>query len=285
MRITALLIFFTSTLTAQTLTNHGLSQRWEGDGTIECKYAISITVDRIARPHYINGDHVGEYVQYSGTCRYDNSSQNISLVGSRVQLFSQDGQYGDSLLLYEMDEQFNKVAVFDGSLTRNGYIGFRQMIGSPDRKEFALTFTMERFTELEVSTPWGKRLLPTGHHNQYNQNHYKLIRTAEQGGKMYVLVQFDLTVCGAVKSRGQGCGGHYQYLRLYTLTPAGVTYQEVLLNGRDAQSNSRKLVTAQIKKEGYTGIITGYRATSEVRVEFSVNFDRLQDGIRETKLK
>jgi hypothetical protein len=71
---------------------------------------------------------------------------------------------------------------------------------------------------LEIKTTKGFTILPINnlidYLNIYNQNEYQIKKVIQKNDKIYVLVSLAFTVCGAIKTRGSGCGGHDVFLRL-----------------------------------------------------------------------
>ncbi len=268
-------------LNAQVL-NSGITNRYQGSGNIG-KYEIEFTLDVIVSPYYEKGDHVGEIQQFSGRYYYESQNKNIYLWGTRKITFFQGMRISnDSIKLYEVDESFNKVAIFEGLLKDDSFSGLWSKIDNKMLLPFNIKFNQSNFTLLEIKTSKGNVILPftsmSDYINKYNQNEYRLIKIIEKNNKTYVLISLSFTVCGAIKTRGQGCGGHNVFLRLYEISKNGTTFSEVKTDGYPILSTSESL-----NKNEYKVSVSTSSFQDEITKEYIVNFNEPYKGIQEIK--
>jgi hypothetical protein len=144
-----------------------------------------------------------------GSYRYAKHHKPITLIGKA------DGLV-DSIVLYEMDDNFNKTAFFKGVLNKNEFSGIWSSLKKSQQFSFRLTNERKNYGHILVTSNNCRTILnhidiPSG------QGDFKLLATNFKENKTYVLLETSEPCCGAYNCRGTGCGGGNTYLRLYIL--------------------------------------------------------------------
>lgn len=260
------------------VTNLGITKRFEGSGKID-NYDINFILDVITRPHYVDGDHVGEIQQFSGKYYYKEYEKDIFLSGTRLILFTQGlPTMDDSIKLFEFDKNYNKTAVFTGVLSKTSFVGNWVSVRNSKQLSFKVLFDQRKFTLLEVITSKGLTILPFNSLGIYNQSEFEILKVIEKSQKTYVLATLAFTTCGALKVRGSGCGGHEVYFRLYEIQKNSVEYSEVKLGGYSES------YTQNINNNECAFKVSQFVNNTEIIKIYKVKFNNIEDGITEIKL-
>ncbi len=258
--IIALLLIIGNGLQAQKMTNHGSTVRTEGHGFIDDAQKIWIILDAIERLDY--KDHrVSSYVQFSGALKEENQLSNFTLSGN--------GNYGsDSLHLFLINDQFDRVGLFRGVKNDSVYTGVFDDLVRRESSPFEVVWDQKKFTQLNVETQFGPRTLPVNWY-KYNQNEFELVRISEEGEATYVLIKLALTCCSSLRSRGQCCGGYNEFLRLYEIKKAGVSFTETPIE--DIGSYTLKLDEAIDENIYSIKVMSTKDYTQVYRIEVDMN--------------
>ncbi len=284
MKILLVFLFLTNfyELSSQSVYNNGRTNIYSGKGTIDNNLSITFELDAIDRPYYDDHCYIGFISQFIGRYYYDKFEQYINIVGTKITKF-EELQNNDTITLFELDDNFNKIASFKGLIIGNKFNGVR----SENNKNlsFSITLDSNKFTELYVSTPKGIFTLPIDHGNKFNQNEFEVINIQEYENKTFVLLKLNLTQCLALNCRGAGCGGTNLYLRLYEIQDGSYKIHESILDGYGMDGKHRDKIEEEIGVDFYRAKIRQYNNEhSETYYNVHVNFVEIYKGIKEIKL-
>jgi hypothetical protein len=286
MKILIAILFLTNLyeLSSQSVNNYGRTTKYLGKGSIDNNLSITFELDAIDRPHYVDQCYIGVFEQFIGRYYYDKFEQYINIVGTKITKF-EERQNSDTITLFELDENFNKIATFKGLIVGNKFNGVWSKYNKNKNLSFSITFDSNKFTELYVSTPKGIFTLPIDHENKFNQNEFEVIKVKEYEDKTFVLLKLNLTHCSALNCRGHGCGGTNLYLRLYEIQNRSYKIHESFLQGYGYDGNARDLMEEKIGEDFYKAKIRQYNGeNTETYYSVDVNFAEIHKGIRKMKL-
>lgn len=286
MKILLTILFVTNfyVLSSQSVNTYGQTIKYIGNGAIDNNLRITFELDVIDRPHYVDHCYIGVFSQFIGRYYYDKFEQPINIVGTKITKF-EEPQNNDTITLYELDDNFNCIAIFKGLIVGNKFNGIWSKNNKNKNLSFSITFDSKKFTELYVSTPKGIYTLPIDHRNKFNQNEFEVIKVEKYEDKTFVLLKLNLTHCSALNCRGHGCGGTNLYLRLYEIQDRSYNIHESFLDGYGYDDHPRNLMEEKIGVDFYKAKIRQYDGeNTESFYTVHVNFAEMNKGIREIKL-
>lgn len=282
--ISLLFLFVRQFLNCQTIINGGVTNRHFGQGLIDDKFEITFELDEIIRPNYFDNCFIGQIRQYIGRYYYEPQGEYINIAGV-IKLKNIHTLENDTIILFEFDANFNKIATIMGKLTLNSFTGVRVQKNNGQSFNFAITFEKNNFTELSITSSKGVFSLPVNHENKYNQNIFEQIKVIESNDKNYVVCKLSLTHCYQLNCRGTSCGDYNVYIRLYSLSNNNNSFKEYFLSGYDLNyGGSRELVEEKINMNIYNAKVIQYDNGVESHYAITIDFNNLEDGIKELKL-
>jgi len=148
---------------------------------------------------------------------------------------SGNGNYGsDSLHLFLINDQFDRVGLFRGVKNDSVYTGVFDDLVRRESSPFEVVWDQKKFTEAT-----------------------------------YVLIKLALTCCSSLRSRGQCCGGYNEFLRLYEIKKAGVSFTETPIE--DIGSYTLKLDEAIDENIYSIKVMSTKDYTQVYRIEVDMN--------------
>lgn len=173
-----------------------------------------------------------------------------------------------------------------GKLTLNSFTGVRVQTNNGQSLDITVTFEKNKFTELSVTSSKDVFSLPVNHENKFNQNTFEQIKVIESNDKISAVCKLSLTHCYQLNCRGTSCGDYNVYIRLYTLSNNSYSFKECFLQGYDLNyGGSRELVEEKINTNFYNAKVIQYDNGVESHYIITIDFNNLEDGIKELKLR
>ena len=110
-KLLAGLLLLTLNATSQNIESYGKTYRLNASGFIGKDFKIYMALDFIPRVSYVDGCVTKVFYQISGQYYYEKYGGSITLVGEFTD-WSLNGEESDSLVIFELNENFEKVAFF-----------------------------------------------------------------------------------------------------------------------------------------------------------------------------
>lgn len=256
---------------AQEISNYSFVTRLIGTGEINTTLKVSAVIDLIPRVDYTSDGCVSKhYNQIVGSYRYATQNGSISLIGEQITWTQEKGEV-DSLVIFELNDKFERTAQFIGRLKEKHFTGIWKSLKTLKSFPFSITFKSDNYGSLIV--PWKNKSFNLIDLNDgYNQSTYKTIKQIDKGDSLIVVLETTSPCCGLYNCRGANCGGADTYVYLYTLTSNSVSYfKERIESSCDAEeikerttnNNQYLVVTEDVNGQqfsvtiDYTGIAKG----------------------------
>tara|TARA_R110002153_G_scaffold272627_2_gene441602 strand:- start:7786 stop:8709 length:924 start_codon:yes stop_codon:yes gene_type:complete len=272
-----LTFFFIQTSNSQSIENFGRTNRLIGTGTIGKDLKISMTLDLISRTDYSSDMCITKnYDQIIGSYSYLKNGGGIPIIGQRINWTFDSGE-NDSLVVYELNDNFDKIAEFKGNLSKSSFSG--TWINLKNKKElpFQINFNSTYFGNLSVLFK-GERMLLSGFETFSFQSTYELIDKIEKNDTLYLITRTMEPCCGYYNCRGMNCGGSNEYLYLSILTQNYQKYYKELIS---SGCNWLEIVNTTKTSDAY-GVVT---EDSEGQYIVKIDYNNFGKGIQKIKLK
>jgi hypothetical protein len=274
-----ILIFFDLQMSiSQDIRNNGYTNRLIGDGTIGNDLKISMTLDLITRTDYSADMCINKnFEQIIGSYTYIKNGGSISIVGKLID-WTNDAHANDSLVVYELNDNFDKTAEFRGVVSRTGFSG--KWISLKNKKElpFKINFNPTIYGNLSALYS-GENIHLTGLSAYSYQSTFELIDRIEKNDTLYLITRTIEPCCGYYNCRGMNCGGSNEYLYLHILTRGYQKYCKELI-GSGCNTICEILHTTKAT-DSYAVVIEKDNEQFIVKIDYK-NFDI---GIQKIKIK
>jgi hypothetical protein len=179
-------------------------------GMINNNIEIGMSLNIKSENKYDNkGCIIGYGYNIIGSYEYVKYYKPITLIGTVDNL-------SDTIVLFEMDENFNKTAFFKGILKVNEFSGIWTNLKKPQKYSFLINQEKQLYGHVQLRSN-NCNVVLNHIDNADGQGVYKVITSYLKENKIYALLESSEPCCGAYNCRGSGCGGENTYLRLYII--------------------------------------------------------------------
>ena len=272
-----LLIFFIQTISSQSIENYGRTNRLVGTGIIGNDLKISMTIDLVSRTDYSSdGCIIKHYDQIIGKYTYLKNGGSILLTGQRINWTFDSGE-NDSLVVYELNDNFDRTAEFKGNLSKSSFAGTWINLKTKKELPFQINFSDNYFGNLSILFK-GERIQLTWYETNSYQSTYKLIDKVERNDTLYLITRTMEPCCGYYNCRGMNCGGKNEYLVLNVLAQNYQKYYKELIS---SGCNWCEIVHTTKASNAY-GVVT---ENSEGQFIIKITYDNFEKGIQKIKLE
>jgi hypothetical protein len=256
--ITLCFVLFVSSSFAQEIKNFGRSEPLQGNGVIGTNMEITIYLDVISRLDYNkNGFRSKYYNQIIGLYTYVKYGGSIQLVGQQVKSIADDnglwmdGYNPDSLVLYELNDRFEKTAEFRGILKQNIFSGTWVNLKNKKENPFKIVFDFNsESVYTSLSTIFEKKYVPLYQLDvNSGQGTFELIKRIEKNNTLYLVIQNTEPFCESFNARGYGCGALNIYLSVYKISQ---NRQEINRELVETHHPSREIIKTTSTKDAYS---------------------------------
>jgi hypothetical protein len=272
-----LTIIFVQTSISQSIENYGRTSRLIGTGTISKDLKISMTLDLISRTDYSSDMCITKnYDQIIGTYSYLKNGGSIPIIGQRINWTFDSGE-NDSLVVYELNDNFDRTAEFKGNLSKSSFAGTWINLKTKKELPFQINFSATYFGNLSILYK-GERIQLSGFETNSFQSTYDLIDKIERNDTLYLITRTMEPCCGYYNCRGMNCGGANEYLYLSILTQKYQKYYKELIS---SSCNWLEIVNTTKASDAY-GVVT---EDSEGQFIIKIDYNSFGKGIQKIKIK
>lgn len=273
-----LLILFIQTISSQNIENYGRTNRLVGTGTIGKDLKISMTLDLISRMDYsTDGCIIKNYDQIIGTYTYLKNGGSIPMIGQRINWTFDSGE-NDSLIVYELNDNFERTAQFKGTLSKSNFSGTWINLKTKKELPFQIHFNSTHFGNLSVLYK-GERIQLLGFETNSFQSTYELIDKIERNDTLFLITRTYEPYCEYYNCRGTGCGGDDEYLVLNILTKNSQKYYKESLS---SPSDWCEIVNTKKTSDSYSIVLKNETGTQFL---IKIEYNDFEKGIQKIKLK
>jgi hypothetical protein len=270
-------IFCIQTLNSQNIENYGRTNRLIGTGIIGKDFKISMTLDLISRTNYSADMCITKhYDQIIGSYTYLKNGGSIPIIGQRINWTFDSGEK-DSLVVYELNDNFDKTAEFKGILSKSNYTGIWINLKTKKELPFRVNFNATYFGNLSILYK-GERIQLTGFEANSFQSTYNLIDKIERNDTLYLITRTLEPCCGYYNCRGMNCGGANEYLYLNILTQNYQKYYRELIS---SSCDWLEVVNTTKASDAYGVVIEDNKGQFIIKIDYN-SFEK---GIQEIKIK
>ncbi|MFP4026114.1 MAG: hypothetical protein ACLFVR_16455 [Thiohalospira sp.] len=272
-----LLILLIQTISSQNIENFGRTNRLVGTGTIGKDLKISMTLDLISRTDY-SSDRciIKHYDQIIGTYTYLKNGGSIPMIGQRINWTFDFGE-NDSLVVYELNDNFDRTAEFKGILSKSSFIGTWINLKTKKELPFQINFSATNFGNLSILYK-GERIQLLGFETNSFQSTYELIDKIERNDTLFLITRTMEPCCGYYNCRGMNCGGANEYLILSILTKDYQKYYKELLS---SSCDWCEIVHTTKTPDSYSFV----KEDNEAQFIIKIEYDNFEKGIQKIKLE
>lgn len=186
-----------------------LSDSYSLHGKINDNLEIYMEINVDSEFDYDKGCIIGNYYKIFGTYSYVKFNKPIVLVGTTKNI-------NDSIVLFELDSNFDKVASFKGILTQTEFSGIWTSLKKSQSYSYAFKRDLNKYGYCSL---WksGCNIILDQISNPNSQGSNELISYNVKANKTFVLIESTEPCCGAYNCRGSGCGGENIYLNIFEI--------------------------------------------------------------------
>lgn len=270
-------LFLNHAVNSQIIENSTSINRLWGYGTIGKDIKISMTLDLIPRTDYTSDMCVSKrYEQISGIYTYTKNGGSIPIIGQKISWTLDSGEI-DSLVIFELNNNYEKTAEFIGSLSNTNFKGKWINLKSNRELPFNIDFNSNYFGNLST-TYKGERIQLIGIENGSYQSTYKLLDKIDKNDTLYLIIRTMEPCCGYYNCRGINCGGSEEFLYLFSISNHYQKYYKELIS---SDCNGCEILSTSKASDAYSF------ATEDTNGQFIIKIDykNLDKGIQKIKIK
>jgi len=274
-----LLMFFVKNISSQELESFVRTSRLTGSGTMGKNIEIIMTLDLIKRIEY-SADRciIKDYNQIVGTYSYIKHGGSIQLIGQKINWsFKSDDNISDSIILYELNTNYDKTAIFKGTLTKSSFTGTWINLKNNKKIPFQIKFNKNYFSNLSILYK-GDPITLMGFETNSFQSTCELINKIEKNDTLYIITRTIEPCCGYYNCRGTNCGGNKEYLILNVLTKNFQKYYKELIS---SDCDWCEIVNTTKTIDAYGVVIENRNEKFIIKIDYK----NLNKGIQKIKIK
>ncbi len=270
-------VSFVQTLISQNIENFGRTNRFVGTGIIGKDLKISISLDLISRTDYSTDMCITKhYDQIIGSYTYLKNGGSIPIIGQRINWTFDSGDH-DSLVLYELNDNFDRTAEFKGRLSKSSFTGTWINLKTKKELPFQINFSATNFGNLSILYK-GERIQLLGFETNSFQSTYELIDKIDRNDTLFLITRTMEPCCGYYNCRGMNCGGENEYLILNVLTQDYQKYYKELIS---SSCDWCEIVHTTKTPDSYSVV----KEDDEAQFIIKIEYDDFEKGIQKIKLE